>query len=298
MENFESLLNKMPMPRRRTIGFFSDKQKNNSKRIKDELDELGKIIDKILSDDKQLHNIVKEFVVLEKKDGTEFLSSIYRNRDLPKPLDEWLIKKGYEPLDFYYFLRRGIRKDSDNPLDKVPISFINTSRTFSFNDTKAVHEIESYLKKSGVLDDIGKLKRLDKNLVFQKKNGEIFDIPYTQMGDGFNSLINIIAKIKNSEIILLEELETHMHPEYVKMILSKLIDFSKTKNMQFFITTHNFDVLDFLVSDIMKPDHQEYLDKELKIIRMESIGNEIACSQFDRGDAKSINDINDDLRGI
>ena len=156
------------------------------------------------------------------------------------------------------------------------------------------------LQNSGVLDDIGKLVRFDRTLLFQDKNGKKFGIPYAQMGEGFKYLVNIIEKInKDSKIILLEELETHMHPEYVKEILGKLIDFSKTKNMQFFMTTHSFDVLDFLVSDTLKRDHQKYLVKELQIIRMENIENEITCTRFDRESAKAIiNDIKDDLRGI
>ena len=279
----------------------SDKNKQNtSKKIKDDLDELGKIIDRTFSDDKRFLDIVESCVVLEKKDGTELLQHIYLNRNLPKPIEDWFMKKEYRSIVLFSLGRLKLR-DSDSSYDKLPVTFINTSNRSSFNfSSRIAKRIETYLQDTGVFDNIGELSRFDQDLLFRGKNGKEFVIPYSQMGDGSKSLIDIVAKInKDSEIILLEELETHMHPEYVDMVLTKLIDISKTKNMQFFITTHNFDVLHFLVSDLMEPDHRKYLDKELQIIRMENIGSEITCTQFDRKSAKSIiNGINDDLRGI
>ena len=301
MEDFELLLNTTTESGLKNGKSDEKKQKNNSKKIKDDLDELGKLIDKIFSDDKQFPDIAKGCIFLEKQGGSEFLTRYPdSNSHLPKPLDEWLGSRGYDFFDLR-FLRRKIHRDSDYSIDKGPISFIETSDPFSFRmlPVQNVDRIQTYLQQSGLLDDIGKLRRFDRTLLFRDKNGKEFDIPCSQMGEGFKSLVNILAKInKDSKIILLEELETHMHPEYVKAILSKLIDFSKTRDMQFFITTHNFDILDFLVSDSMKSDRQEYLDKELKIIRMENIRNEITSTQFDRESAKPIiNDINDDLRG-
>ena len=128
-----------------------NKKKNNPK-LKDELDELGKLIDKIFSNDKQVSDIIKGGIFLEKQDGTEFLNS-YRNSYLRrpqymKPIDKWVIRKGYGSFDTH--ISKRAHKQLYYSLAGVPISFIETSDPTefeSFIETDSVHSEELPVQK-------------------------------------------------------------------------------------------------------------------------------------------------------
>ena len=119
------------------------------------------------------------------------------------------------------------------------------------------------------------------------------------MGSGFQSIVEFINRIKREhKVILIEEPENHMHPGYAQELLIKIVDFARKEGIQFFITTHSCDVLEFLSCYNFEPEYKDYLDKELNIIRMETNVESIVASQFDRKNARDvIEKINSDLRG-
>ena len=70
------------------------------------------------------------------------------------------------------------------------------------------------------------------------------------------------------------------------------------KDIQFFITTHNSDILDVVSTDILAPNYQEYLSKELNIIRLDCLGKDIIAQELNRKEAlEELEDLKIDLRG-
>jgi len=64
-------------------------------------------------------------------------------------------------------------------------------------------------------------------------------------GDGHKSglaLLTIIDSLKNT-VLLIEEIETHQHPEALREIIKKIIEICTANNNQLFVTTHSPEVL-------------------------------------------------------
>ena len=108
----------------------------------------------------------------------------------------------------------------------------------------------------------------------------------------------ILGTSKETKIVLIEEPENHMHPAYIKELIRQIIDFSMVNNIQFFITTHNSDILDIVTNGLIEPQYQEYLSKELNIIRLDCLDDDIMVQELNRADAlEELEDLKTDLRG-
>ena len=161
-----------------------------------------------------------------------------------------------------------------------------------------INEIQEYLKKGKIVE---RLIRFDfDSLLFEGENNGEHEVPYLSMGSGFQALVGLMARMKKeNRIVLMEEPERHMHPEYVRELVRMLIDLAKKRNVQMFISTQSSDVLDFLVRGDIKPDCREYLDKELSVIRLGNHKGNVFAEQLDGEEAKmELEGINMDLRGL
>ena len=120
------------------------------------------------------------------------------------------------------------------------------------------------------------------------------------MGGGFKILVSILWQISTKnikdKIILMEEPDRGMHPGYIGELIKILIKFSKDKNVQFFITTHNTD----FIEAFFNKKYKNYLKKNFSVLRME-IDNEGYLTpqylNYDRA-LENKDDLQLDLRGI
>ncbi len=64
------------------------------------------------------------------------------------------------------------------------------------------------------------------------------------LGDGFRYGLQIIgsAMLLNNTAVFIEEIESHQHLEALKKMIPCLVDYSKKNGLQFFLTTHNYNV--------------------------------------------------------
>lgn len=258
------------------------------------------LFDKLLSKPELISEIEKMSIKISGSESTFYLfpftSLMLREIE---PLIDFVNKEiSHMPMkDYFPFLfTRSFR-----PTDKgeKPLTFIKTltisGSVITSSDKSKINDIENYLKKRKILDN---LERFDLDKLLFKTNGVEYEIPFSFMGDGFKALVGLIARTSNeTKIILLEEPETHMHPAYIKEIIRQIINFAMEKNIQFFITTHNSDILDIVSLDTLEPVYQEYLDKELNIIRLETYQKDIVAHEINRLKAKDLEDIKLDLRG-
>ncbi len=281
-----------------------DRMKKHSPRTSPNVWERGEeILNGILSKKELLVEIEKRAVKIES--GNKMLLVFSFSPIIIKelePLMDYFAKNTHTPkslvpliLTHQIFLRKDDGKTEKTviflkqlALEDFEISEMNKSQ---------INNIQNYLKNRETLEN---LVRFDVDTLLFKIDDKEHEIPYSFMGDGFKSLIGLIAQTsEENKIILIEEPENHMHPAYIREVMRQIIDFSKTNDIQFFITTHNFDILDVVSLDVLEPDYQEYLDKELNIVRLETFGKDIVAHELNRQSAKEQSkDIQLDLRGL
>ena len=67
------------------------------------------------------------------------------------------------------------------------------------------------------------------------------------MGKGFQTYLKIIASmVAGNKYIIIDEIENGMHFESVRILLENILSLSREYNLQFFITTHNKELLEIL----------------------------------------------------
>jgi predicted ATP-binding protein involved in virulence len=135
------------------------------------------------------------------------------------------------------------------------------------NDMKVVKKIDDWFYKfENILKQIFgddkltiKFDRKNYNFIIHKKNREPFD--FNGLSAGYSAIIDIVTelilKIENTEsksfdcegIVLIDEVENHLHVELQKNILPLLTSFFP--NIQFIVTTHSPFVLQSIKNSVV-----------------------------------------------
>ena len=198
-------------------------------------------------DDKILTDLSKEGIILIKGDKKEpyfWFGSEKNNRLLNKLLNKtltWIREKhpnkqlgreGSWVLDSV--MMKTVIKHNEVDVLHPAVIFISGLKLedTGMRDEDAVikiHEIEKYIKKYNLVKNLEEFN-FD-YLLFKDDAGEIYPIPYEFMGDGFKAIVGLLwhllsEKTKN-KIVLIEEPENHMHPGYIRELVSYMIKFSK-----------------------------------------------------------------------
>lgn len=80
------------------------------------------------------------------------------------------------------------------------------------------------------------------------------------MGKGFQTYLKIIASmVAGNKYIIIDEIENGMHFESVKILLENILSLSKEYNLQFFITTHNKELLEILNNILDENNYNDML---------------------------------------
>ncbi|MHA1753769.1 MAG: AAA family ATPase [Candidatus Helarchaeota archaeon] len=113
-------------------------------------------------------------------------------------------------------------------------------------------------------------------------------------GDEFISQMLILALLilNKNGIILIEEPENNKHPGYLGILANEIINSVKKMNIQYFISTHNIEFIDFLLE----------LDPNIiKIVRLYRDEKEFEINYEVLNGTEAIEELRDlrlDLRGI
>lgn len=135
-----------------------------------------------------------------------------------------------------------------------------------FEDDVRILELETIIKDYNI---IPKLERLTgKGVVYKSENGELTSLPYMMHGAGFFSLLKLIDNMKNASggVLLIEEPENNLHPGYLSVFVEQLMDLAKKLNVQVFMTSHSYDLIEELAS-------YHDTDKERSMIQISRIVN-------------------------
>lgn len=117
---------------------------------------------------------------------------------------------------------------------------------------------------------------------FPKKERLVAALPHVGLavdwfGDGFRFAVNILALgvFLTDTALLVEELETHQHPESLRKLTETLFELAKQQNLQLFLTTHSMELITYALEAAEEKQidlklHHLSLDKEgsLKSIPM------------------------------
>lgn len=112
--------------------------------------------------------------------------------------------------------------------------------------------------------------RLVRNKIMVEKKNLSRDIDLRLMGNGFQSYISIFSSILfEPQYILIDEIENGLHFESIDLLLEAILEASN--NVQFFITTHNEELLKHLSALLENKDKESvtvfnvYIDKDSNI---------------------------------
>jgi AAA15 family ATPase/GTPase len=162
------------------------------------------------------------------------------------------------------------------------------------NYSVILSKIEDDLRKYNIIEDLYDFS-LD-NLVFEDESGR-YQLPYDSMGDGFKSITGLLWELKttdrDNQIILLEEPENHMHPGYIQKLVEFIVEVAREEDIQFFITTHNVDLIDEFLG-ITRTKTENYLSDNFQVVQMRKHASQI----MDLEEARTqFEDLHLDLRG-
>lgn len=180
-----------------------------------------------------------------------------------------------------------VKDPTANP-DKMDLNQENTAVRTS--------DIEEYLKENKIVKNMEDFS-FDR-LVFQEDD-EKDEVPYAFMGSGFKTIVGILWELfdqeKEGDVLLFEESDVHMHPGYVENLLRQLIEISRKKDLQLFITTHNVDMIEGFFSPTLRRTHGEYLEDSFQLIQLS--GKIPKTLNYDQA-GEEVEEVNSDLRGI
>lgn len=190
---------------------------------------------------------------------------------------------------------------------KIPVTYVKDPHEFLKNlrygdeaNLKLALEIETIIKDERIVPNL--LRFTFEGLVLEVE-GEKKEVPMDSMGDGFKTLISILASLKSSpknSILILEEPEVHLHPGYIRELVRYLVSLSSELNIQLFISTHSSDMIEhFLSMEGLSQEAKKYVESELRVIRMSRKEDTVITEEFGKEEAReSYENLLMDLRGI
>ena len=157
-----------------------------------------------------------------------------------------------------------------NPEDKIynDIIFItveNMQNNFTlYNNLKTILSNDNYIEKFREIykqfdNKINDIRFLGNTIVVSLANlNHTINIKY--MGKGFQTYISIIASmVSGNKYIVIDEIENGMHFESIKLLIENILALSKEYGLQFFITTHNKELLEILNNCLIEKDYKDML---------------------------------------
>ncbi|WP_418214985.1 AAA family ATPase [Brachyspira murdochii] len=133
-----------------------------------------------------------------------------------------------------------------------------------YNNLKTILSNDNYIEKFKEIykqfdNKINDIRFLGNAIVVSLSNlNHAINIKY--MGKGFQTYISIIASmVAGNKYIVIDEIENGMHFESIKILLENILSLSKEYGLQFFITTHNKELLEILNECLIEKDYKDML---------------------------------------
>ncbi len=118
-------------------------------------------------------------------------------------------------------------------------------------------------------------------------------IPVTQMGQGFNRLLDIYSEIvaADSKILLIDEIENGLHHGVLSTIWKGLFNAVEEVDVQIFATTHSWECV--LAADAAAREEPNY---DLNLIRLDRVKDNIKSTIIDKEDLNTAKKLHWEMR--
>lgn len=135
----------------------------------------------------------------------------------------------------------------------------------------SIKSLEAIIKRKGIDEVVSLLKVLEpriKDLQLVGKQimvdlGFQYLLPINVMGDGVRKLLSYLVSLMECQngILLIDEFENGLHYSVMEDVCSTLVLAAKMYNVQLFVTTHSWEILDAFSSAMSKKPCSALLDK-------------------------------------
>jgi len=118
-------------------------------------------------------------------------------------------------------------------------------------------------------------------------------IPITQMGQGFNRLLNIYSEVIASEVkvLLIDEIENGLHYSVMPQVFEGLFNAVKELDIQIFATTHSWECI--VAADAAARKSTPY---DLNVIRLDRVGENLKATIMDDKTLATARDLDWEMR--
>lgn len=131
---------------------------------------------------------------------------------------------------------------------EVPFSYSEWDYINSQKDATHNQEISKYLSDN-ILKGEASYSEQWKTLIYQRNDGQTFDLSQSATGVQAFAFLQLLLKkglINDRSLIIIDEPEAHLHPQWIVEYAKVLVELNKKTKARFFIATHSTDMVSAL----------------------------------------------------
>ena len=131
---------------------------------------------------------------------------------------------------------------------EVPFSYSEWDYINSQKDAAYNQEISKYLSDN-ILKGEASYSEQSKTLIYQRNDGQTFDLSQSATGVQAFAFLQLLLKkglINDRSLIIIDEPEAHLHPQWIVEYAKVLVELNKKTKARFFIATHSTDMVSAL----------------------------------------------------
>ena len=131
---------------------------------------------------------------------------------------------------------------------EIPFSYNEWESINSQKDATYNQEISKYLSDN-ILKGEASYSEQWKTLIYQRNDGQTFDLSQSATGVQAFAFLQLLLKkglINDRSLIIIDEPEAHLHPQWIVEYAKVLVELNKKTKARFFIATHSTDMVSAL----------------------------------------------------
>ena len=131
---------------------------------------------------------------------------------------------------------------------EIPFSYNEWEGINSQKDATYNQEISKYLSDN-ILKGEASYSEQWKTLIYQRNDGQTFDLSQSATGVQAFAFLQLLLKkglINDRSLIIIDEPEAHLHPQWIVEYAKVLVELNKKTKARFFIATHSTDMVSAL----------------------------------------------------
>ena len=131
---------------------------------------------------------------------------------------------------------------------EIPFSYSEWDHIKNSNDASNNQEISKYLSDE-ILKGETSYSEQWKTLIYQRKDGQTFHLSESATGVQAFAFLQLLLKnglINDRSLIIIDEPEAHLHPQWIVEYAKVLVELNKKTKARFFIATHSTDMVSAL----------------------------------------------------